>query len=385
MGDMDVSGLKPPIWVQRESSLRRLVEQLGRYPSLSVDTESNSLHAYQEQVCLVQFSTVDADFLVDPLTLQDLSALGRIFADERIEKIFHAAEYDLICLRRDFNFRFTHIFDTMVAARILGRQAVGLGALLEAEFGVQVNKRFQRANWAQRPLPADQMEYARMDTHFLQPLRIRLRDELEATGRLALAEEDFRRMAALYSNGALPEPEPAETFWRISGAQDLTPQQAAVLQEVAAYRELRARQSNQPTFKVLSNESLAAIAAAGPLTLADLDALDVLNPRQLERHGAGLLQAVERGLRAAPLRRPSSRRPDERFLSRLEALRNWRKQTAQAMGVESDVVLPRDLLFALAERNPRHETELVDVLQQTPWRLEHFGSGIFSILNKLKS
>src|SRR5512133_1809833 len=135
---MDLSALKPPMWVNREPAFRQMVEKLAGFPSLSVDTESNSLHAYQEQVCLIQFSTADVDYLVDPLALPDLSLLGPILANPQIEKIFHAAEYDLICLRRDFNFQFANIFDTMVAARVLGRPAVGLGSLLEAEFGISV-------------------------------------------------------------------------------------------------------------------------------------------------------------------------------------------------------------------------------------------------------
>ena len=372
------------MWVNREPAFRQMVEKLAGFPSLSVDTESNSLHAYQEQVCLIQFSTADVDYLVDPLALPDLSALGPILANPLIEKIFHAAEYDLICLRRDFNFQFANIFDTMAAARILGRPAVGLGSLLEAEYGIQVNKRFQRADWGQRPLPPELMAYARLDTHYLLSLRNRLRDELAANGRLPLAEEDFQRMARFYSSGMPDEPETIESFWRISGAQDLTPQQAAILQALASYREERARAADLPPFKILNNQVLLAIAQSGPRTPADLKNLDVLTPRQLNRFGDGLLQAVEKGLRAVPVRRPAGKRPDERFLNRLEALRNWRKQAAQAMGVESDVVLPRDLLYALAERNPREESQLREVLQGTPWRLEHFGAEITRVLIRLK-
>jgi len=377
--------LKPPIWVNREPAFRQMVEKLASFPSLSVDTESNSLHAYQEQVCLIQFSTADADYLVDPLALRDLSLLGPILANPQVEKIFHAAEYDLICLRRDFGFEFSNIFDTMVAARILGRPAVGLGSLLETEFGIQVNKRFQRADWAQRPLPPEHLAYARQDTHYLLGLRNRLRGELEANGRLPLAEEDFRRMAQFYSSEPIDEPETVASFWRISGAQDLTPQQAAVLQALVSYRDQRAKAANLPPFKILSNQSLLAVAQSGPRTPADLKNLGVLTPRQLQRFGDGLLQAVDKGLRAVPVRRPSGKRPDDRFLNRLEALRNWRKQAAQAMGVESDVVLPRDLLYALAERNPREESDVREVLQLTPWRLERFGAEITRVLSRLKS
>src|SRR5512139_501768 len=165
--------------VETHSHLQRMVDALSQTPIIAVDTESNSLHAYREQVCLVQFSTPTTDYLVDPLALQDLSPLAPLFADPGIEKIFHAAEYDLLCLSRDFGFKFANLFDTMLAARILGRNMVGLGSLLESEFGILLDKRHQRADWGKRPLPEDQLSYARLDTHFLIPLRNHMRQELQ--------------------------------------------------------------------------------------------------------------------------------------------------------------------------------------------------------------
>ncbi|TLN23565.1 ribonuclease D, partial [bacterium] len=166
--------IKDPIWVDSYPKLNRMVAEISGIPYLAVDTESNSLFAYQEQVCLIQLSTEATDYLIDPLVLSDLSALEPVFADPRTEKIFHAAEYDIICLKRDFGYTFVNLFDTMVAARILGRPAVGLGSVLEAEFGLQLDKRYQRANWGQRPLPAAQKAYARFDSHYLIALRQRM-------------------------------------------------------------------------------------------------------------------------------------------------------------------------------------------------------------------
>ncbi len=117
-----------PVLITRPGPLKDLAADLSRQSLVAVDTESNSLHAYREQVCLIQFSTEETDYLVDPLALDDLSSLGPIFANPDIEKIFHAAEYDLICLKRDFGFQFANLFDTMVAASILGkaRNRIGL-------------------------------------------------------------------------------------------------------------------------------------------------------------------------------------------------------------------------------------------------------------------
>lgn len=368
-----------PVLITRASALQQMVEKLGQETLIAVDTESNSLFAYREKVCLIQFSTAQADYLVDPLALKDLTALAQVFADPQIEKVFHAAEYDLICLKRDFDFQFVNLFDTMLAARVLGREAVGLGSLLESEFGVQLDKRYQRANWGQRPLPPDLLQYARLDTHYLIPLRHRLRTVLTECNLLALAEEDFLRQAHAPLNGNGDENR-GNDWWRVSGAYELSPQQAAVLNELHQYREQVARTLDRPRFKVLNDSTLVAIAVAEPRRLADLKDLPGMNERQVQRHGQRLLEAVARGQRAEPLRPPRSPRPDEQYLERLEALRHWRKAAALKMGVSSDVVLPRDLLYNLAGRNPAGHAELAAVLAEVPWRMERFGIQILQVL-----
>lgn len=365
--------LPDPILITRPAALHRLAEALYHERILAVDTESNSLYAYQEQVCLIQFSTSDHDFLVDPLSLEDLSPLAPVFSSARIEKVFHAAEYDLICLKRDFDFEFANLFDTMLAARILGKEAIGLGSMLESVFGVQVDKRHQRANWGQRPLPSDLLHYAQLDTHYLIRLRDQLRAELVQKGLLVLAEEDFSRMCSVDERLADEKP---DSCWRISGATDLAPQKASVLQELCRYRDQAARAANRPLFKVIGDKTLLQIAEQRPATLDELGRVPGMTRRQIERHGKALLAAVRRGNQATPIYPPHNRRPDNGFLDRLDALRNWRKSTARKMGVNSDVVLPRDLLHAVASSNPGRPEELEQVLSDVPWRYEHFGEQI---------
>jgi ribonuclease D len=378
---MTVEKLPDPVLITRPAALRKLADELVRERVIAVDTESNSLYAYREQVCLIQFSIPRGDYLVDPLALQDLSPLAPIFSNPEIEKVFHAAEYDLLCLKRDFGFTVANLFDTMIAARILGREAFGLGAILEAEFGVQLDKRFQRANWGQRPLPPPLLAYARLDTHYLIALRDRLKAELHAQNLWPLAHEDFIRSTAVNGNGRSPEDRSVDC-WRVSGSYDLEPQNAAVLLELCRYRDRVARSQNRPLFKVLSDQTLLEIANALPQSLEQLSQVQGMTRGQIERHGRELLDAVQRGLKAEPAFPPRSPRPNEDYLDRLEALRRWRKETALEMGVKSDVILPRDLLIALAENNPRHSAELERVLGEVPWRLERFGSQILDILSQ---
>jgi ribonuclease D len=364
--------------ITKPGGLKRLAHVLSNQPIIAVDTESNSLYAYREQVCMVQFSTPEDDTLVDPLALADLSPLGPVFSDPHIQKAFHAAEYDLICLKRDFGFSFSNIFDTMLAARILGRKEVGLGAMLESEFNIQVDKRHQRANWGHRPLPDFLLDYARQDTHYLIALKEKLERELKKRSLLPLAQEDFQRLCQVEAS-----PENAKNdCWRVNGVHHLSPQQVAVLQELCLYRDEVARKCNRPLFKVISDHTLHAIASATPSSIQELKILPGMTNRQMSRHSKAILQAVQRGLQAEPVYPPRNIRPNDRFLARLEALKQWRKLKARQLGVESDIILPRDLLSRLAAKNPQNSQTLIDCLSDVPWRRERYGDEILKVLQK---
>jgi ribonuclease D len=370
--------LPPPILVASNETLQKTLGALKGASVLGVDTESNSLHAYREQVCLIQFSAAQADYLVDPLAV-DAAPLGEVFADPRIEKVFHAAEYDVLTLKRDFGFQFENLFDTMVAARILGYEKVGLGNVLEDFFGVELEKKYQRANWGKRPLSREMLAYARLDTHYLIPLRDRLQAELADKGRWPIAEEDFARLAQV--DGEAPGPIGAD-IWRIRGAFDLDRRGAAVLQELANYRDELAQARDVPPFKVLGDKLLFAIAEAVPRSKAELEAVSGMSAKLMQRHGSKLLAAVGRGMAAQPLKRPPKPEYNGEYVDRYEALRAWRKETAQRRGVESDVVLPRDLLEQIAKQNPQSHEKLADILREVPWRLAEYGKQIEKVLGQ---
>ena len=377
---MNTASLPKPILITRPEALRQMVNQFSSEPILAVDTESNSLYAFQERVCLIQFSTPQDDFLVDPLALGDLSPLESLFADPKIEKIFHAAEYDLISMKRDYQFSFENLFDTMVAARILGWEEIGLGSILKAEFDVGLNKRYQRANWGKRPIPPEMMAYARLDTHYLIPLRYRLKSELKSKGRWPLAEEDFARLRFVNGRNRQDDPEPC---WRVRGAYDLDPQNAAVLLELCRYRTRVAKSINRPVFKVISDRTLFAIAEVCPRSAQELTNVLELSEKQYQRHKSGILSAVEAGLKAEPVYPPRNPRPDEQYLARVETLRSWRKMTAKQMQVKSDVILPRDVLYAIAASDPGDRDELAEQMAQLPRRQELYGDQILATLSDL--
>ena len=369
---------QPPVMVDQVKSLTLLADTLAAQPQVAVDTESNSLFAYQEQVCLIQFSIPTDDYMVDPIALPDLSVLGKVFSDPKIEKIFHAAEYDLICLKRDFEFQFNNVFDTMQAARILGRTNVGLASMLESEFGILIEKKYQRANWGERPLSPAMLAYARLDSRYLIDLRNRLHAELVEKGLLELAQEDFRRVTQV--DPGVSELEPP-VYWRITGNQALTTEQTGVLQALLEYRDHQARRTDLPPFKVLSNQTLVQIAEELPLTWDALADIPSLSARQRDRHASGLLAAVKHGLLTPPVPRPTNHRRADAILERLELLRDWRKETARKLEVESDVVLPRDVLEEIANKNPATRNDLRVLMQYIPWRFEHYGNQILAVIH----
>jgi len=368
--------LSPPIWVDRQASLGKMVADLSAQSRLSVDTESNSLHAYREQVCLVQFSTPKTDYILDPFVFDDLQILAPIFSNPQIEKIFHAAEYDLICLKRDFTFSFANLFDTMYAARVLGYSFVGLDNMLGEKLGIKVDKRHQKADWGARPLTPSQIDYARFDTHYLFQLRDILEKELEAKGRLQLAREDFARACKV----DLPREKVNGASWkRFSARKDLSTRELTILSELCGFRDQVAEHMDRPPFKVVDDDTLIAVARNVPEKDVDLAGIG-MTPKQIRLWGNEVLAAVRRGVSAPLVVREQIRRPNDAVLRRLEKLKNWRKTLAKDIGVESDVILPKVYLNPLAENAAKSIDDVMSILADSPWRFQQYGAQLLRIL-----
>jgi ribonuclease D len=360
-----------------------MLDHLMAQPRVAVDTEANSLYAYYHKVCLIQLSVPGADYLVDPLAFAHLEPLAALFADPGIEKVFHAAENDVLLLKRDHGFHFAHLFDTMIAARILGWPGVGLATLLQEHFGVQLDKRMQRTDWGKRPLTAEQMAYARLDTYYLLSLRDRIHCDLVARRRWDEAQDTFD---ALPQIEFIEKPFDPEGFWRINNARDLSGRQLAVLREMYLFREECARRVDIPPFKVLNDHVLITLSERQPTNRDLLRSISGLSPIARDRFGADLLQAVRRG-QSAPiptaLHRPQNgnARPDEATLVRYEALRAWRVQQAAERGVDTDVILTNETLMRIARENPRSLDDLARLDHLSPWKLQTYGPVLLAILS----
>lgn len=368
--------LPPPIWVNSKQLLQKMVDDLAVQKRVAVDTESNSLHAFREQVCLLQFSTTKIDYIVDPLALDDLSMLAPFFSDPEIEKIFHAAEYDLICLRRDFGFNFVNLFDTMQAARTLGYPAVGLDRLLGEKFGIEVDKRHQKADWAARPLTKDQIHYARLDTHYLFDLRDALERELVEKGRLNFALEDFYRACLVEEQKQKVN---GESWERFSSRKDLTLRELTILSSLCKWRDHEAEKLNRPPYKVMMDDVMIVLSKNPPELKVDLSAAG-LSEKQIKLWGGAILDAIKRGMESPLVKRKQIEHKNDAVLRRLEKLKMLRKNIGLEMKVESDIILPKPYLVVLAENPPKNLEDLARLMKDTPSRVERFGMQILNAL-----
>lgn len=364
--------------IQSTDALRHLVSQLQNTKLIAIDVESNGLFAYYERVCLIQLSTSKNDYLLDPLKIKDMSPLGELTANPNIEFVFHAAEFDIASLKRDFGFEFALIFDTMMAARILGYQKFGLAPMIDQYFGVKLDKKYQKANWGKRPLSAEQKHYAQLDTHFLPLLHDILYEELKQKNALAEACEIFDQLRK--TRPTVHEFEP-EGYWYLADANKLRPRQMACLRELYHWRENIARKRDIPRFKVLSDGALVKLAKNRPTSLNELKQKRLLSKKLVERYGKSVLAALDVGAKAEIPTRPKNHSYSRPTRHKYEKLKKWRKNRADERGVESDIIVPGQVLWAIAQKAPKTLDELEAVGELGPWRIAEYGQEILTVLN----
>ena len=323
---------------------------------LALDTEADSLHAYPEKLCLLQISLPGADELVDPLAALDLAPL--LDALRGRELILHGGDYDLRLLRRTYDFVPGTVFDTMLAARLLGLVEVGLTNLVEKLLGVHLEKGPQTADWARRPLTERMINYARNDTRYLKPLADRLKAQLQEKGRLGWQEESCARLVKDCAELRLTDP---DRVWRVKGADKLDRRGLALLRELWIWRDREAVASNRPPYFVLRHETLTALADAAAQGKA---VLSLLPPRLSERRRNGLLEAIERALKLPSAQWPqrnrsSGERPTLVEKQRYEILRQGRDRRAAELGIDPTLIASRADLVALARDWSRHSAGLM--------------------------
>jgi ribonuclease D len=368
--------------VSSPEDFRHAVEVISRAPRLAVDIEADSLYHYFEKVCLIQISTDSGTYVIDPLAIRELQELGRLMADPAIEKVFHAAAYDLLSLKRDYGFSFTNIFDTHVAGQLIGYEQLGLSALLEQLLGIRHSKHRQRDDWSRRPLDSGQLRYAAMDTHFLLALRDLLERQLREKGRLDWAREEFEAMLDSEPHERSFDP---EGFRRIKGSRELSPEQLAALRALYLLRDHYARAMDLPPFKLLGNAALLDLARNPPAHADALSRRPGISARVATRLGREILRAirkarVEDALVSQAKEHTVWRTHSHEAQARLEKLKAWRQVKARELGLHVGVVFPGSLLETLAAFPPADASSLARISGMRAWRAREFGSEILKIL-----
>jgi ribonuclease D len=278
--------------IETASHFADLIEHLSHARHIAIDTESNSFYAYFERICLIQVSTAERDYILDPLTTKDLRPLGKILEDPNIEKIFHAASNDVLGLKRDFQFKVQNLFDTAIACKLLGYKQLGLAKILEHHFGVRLDKKWQRYDWGKRPLRGEQLDYASLDTHYLIPLRHNLASDLVVNDLWDAAQEAFAKASEQEFQERAFHP---DAFLQIRGAQSLDPAGKRILKALYLYREHEAQRRDRAPFRILSNETLVRLAHQPPRNIQDFSKIKGLPRSYQEGHGAyGLLGVIRK-------------------------------------------------------------------------------------------
>lgn len=370
-----------PIYIDTPEGADAYLDSIAKNEVIALDTEGASFHRFIDRIYLLQLSTRDSTAVIDPLPLATPAGLGRLLESERTEVVFHDADYDLRLLRQDYGWQVRNIFDTRVAAQLLGIKSFGLAALLERSFGVKLDKKHQRADWSMRPLTAGMLEYAAQDTMYLLDLRDQLAGELRAKGRWSWAEEEFTRLEETRWDGD----DDANAFLRIKGARDLNRRELAVFRELVHWRNEVARRADRATFRVIGNEPLMDIARTRPTTREGLAAVKGMPRGLLERAWSDIAAAVERGIAVPEGELPRFPRAprwdrDPDFDARVSALKTARDAAATRLELDSGVLCARDRLETVARKNPRTLDELTAIGELRRWQVSELGPAFVAAL-----
>lgn len=378
---MGISDSEALLYIDRQDGADEFLADISGVREIAVDTEGASFHRFIDRIYLLQLSTRDRSAIIDPLPIGMPTALGQILQDSDVEVVFHDADYDLRLLHQDYGWHVNRIFDTRIAAQLLGIKAFGLAALLEQFFGLKLDKKHQRADWSLRPLTQGMLEYAAQDTRYLLDLRDALKSKLEKLGRMEWAREEFDRLEGT----KWEDDDSSQAFLRIKGARDLTRRELALLRELVPWRDSVAREVDRATFRVMGNEVLLDIARTAPKTARELSLLKGMPRGILERGGHAILAAVQRGLDVAEEHLPRFPRApkwekEDDFDSRVSKLKAVRDAAAARLNLDPGVLCSRERLESVARRKPTHVGDLEDVPGLRKWQIAEMGEQFVSAL-----
>lgn len=377
----------PIRFIDTQKGLCEACTQLGGENIVAADLEADSMFHFTERICLIQLAAKDAIYIIDPLSLTGMAPLQAVMENPAVRKVFHGADYDVRCLYRDYSISIHNLFDTEIASRFLGYAETGLNSILKAHFGIHLEKKYQKKDWSQRPLPDEMVAYAADDVRYLIPLCMELEQELAEKGRLDWVWEECEALSFV-------RPETSGTqgplFLRIKGAGRLDPRSLATLEELLHMRIEKARQKDRPPFKILSNTVLVELAQKRPQSLRALASAGGLSRKQIDMHGKEILSAIEKGLSLSGKdlpRYPRTPRPtqSEQTAKTVRRLKRWREKEAGRLGIDPGIFLSNARINALAEEAPESVEDLSAVGGMKNWQIREYGEKLIRLIWKKES
>ena len=378
---MSISDSEALLYIDSQQAADDFLADISGVREVAVDTEGASFHRFIDRIYLLQITTREHSAIIDPLPIGMPKALGDILQDPQVEVVFHDADYDLRLLHQDYGWHVNRIFDTRIAAQLLGIKAFGLAALLEQFFGVKLDKKHQRADWSLRPLTQGMLDYAAQDTKHLLDLRDELKSRLEKLGRWEWANEEFERLEGT----KWEDDDTSLAFLRIKGARDLSRRELALLRELVPWRDSVAKEVDRATFRVMGNEVLLDIARTAPKSVKELSTLKGMPRGILDRGAHSILAAVQRGLEVAEEHLPRFPRAqrwerEDDFDARVTKLKSVRDAAATRLNLDPGVLCSRERLEAIARKKPDSVRDLEDVPGLRRWQIGEMGDAFISAL-----
>lgn len=368
-------------YIDSDAAANRMVDALRAESLVAFDLEADSMFHFREKICLIQIATRTACFIVDPLPVSDMSGLSHLLADDAVTKIFHGADYDVRSLHRDYGIRIHNLFDTELASRFLGWAESGLEAVLKKRFNIVLEKKYQKKDWSQRPLPDEMITYAAKDVHYLIPLHEALVRELQEKGRLDWVLEECRDMTLVRASPANERP----LFLKVKGAGHLDRRGLAVLEGLLEFRMALAEQKDRPLFKVIGHASLLAVSQARPRNISELADTGALSAKQIHMYGQTMIEIIEKAL-AVPEnllpQYPYQRQPrtTSDVSEKLQKLKTWREHKAAALGMDAGVLINNTALKTIAESHLKNREDPDGLSMLKTWQKTELGPEIKALL-----
>ena len=361
--------------------LEAFVEKIEGQKVIGVDLEADSMYHFKEKVCLIQMSAKNLNVVIDPLQVHDLSILKPIFSSHDIIKIFHGSDYDIRSLHRDFGIKINGLFDTQLAGMFLGIEKTGLDALVKKYFNIDLDKKYQKKDWSQRPLPEEMIEYAANDVKYLIPLVEILKKKLEEKMRLMWVWEECEILSKVRCNPPFQSP----LYLKIKGAGKLSPKHLAVLEAILQFRLKIAQQKDKPLYKIINNASMLNIARSCPESIRLLENTKILSKKQVSIYGEKIVTIIKQNLKIpedslpvypkkhAPLLKPS-------ILKKIKVLKVWRDSKSSQYNITAGILCNNALIKSIAIHNPANIENLYSINDIKKWQITEFGCEILNLL-----